>query len=113
MEDITRKEIQHYMVLAFGSFWASSSFRVPKKTGDIHIVIDFKELYKWVEVYPFPLPKINETLQKIERFKSVILHLIYLLASIRYYLMEKVKRYVAQFFCGEIRTSCMLHLCSN
>ena len=35
------------------------------------IVTDFRELNKWVEVdpFPFPLPQINETLQKLENFK--------------------------------------------
>ena len=50
--------------------WASPSFGIPKKTGDIRIITDFRELNKWVEVDPFPLPRINETLQKLEKFKS-------------------------------------------
>ena len=33
--------------------WASPTFGIPKKTGDV-----------------FPLPRINKTLQKLERFKS-------------------------------------------
>ena len=50
--------------------WASPTFGIPKKTGDVRIITDFRELNKWVEVDPFPLPRINETLQKLERFKS-------------------------------------------
>ena len=50
--------------------WASPSFGIPKKTGDIRIRTDFRELNKWVEVDPFPLPRINETLQKLGKFKS-------------------------------------------
>ena len=50
--------------------WSSPSFGIPKKTGDIRIITDFRELNKWVEVDPFPLPRINETLQKLEKFKS-------------------------------------------
>ena len=51
---------------------ASPSFGISKKTGDIQIVTDFRELNKWVEVDPFPLPpRINEeTLHKLEKFKS-------------------------------------------
>ena len=30
--------------------WASPSFGIPKKTGDIRIITDFRELNKWVEV---------------------------------------------------------------
>ena len=40
--------------------WASPLFGIPKKTGDIRIITDFRELNKWVEVDPFPLPRINE-----------------------------------------------------
>ena len=50
--------------------WAAPSFGVPKKTGDIRIVTDFRQLNKWVEIDPFPLPRINESLQKLEKFKS-------------------------------------------
>lgn len=50
--------------------WASPSFGIPKKTGDIRIITDFRELNKRVEVDPFPLPQINETLQKLEKFQS-------------------------------------------
>ena len=50
---------------------ASPSFGIPKKPGDIRIITDFRELNKWVEVDLFPLPHINETLQKLEKFKLV------------------------------------------
>ena len=46
--------------------WAAPSFGVPKKTGDLLIITDFRQLNKWVEVDTFPLPQINETLQKLE-----------------------------------------------
>ena len=50
--------------------WASQTFGLPKKTGDVRIITDFQELNKWVKNDTFPLPRINETLQKLERFKS-------------------------------------------
>ena len=50
--------------------WAAPLFGVPKKTRDIWIVTDFRKLNKWVDVHPFTRPQINETLQKLERFKS-------------------------------------------
>lgn len=50
--------------------WVSPSFIIPKKTGDIRIVTGFMELYKWVKVDLLPPPRINETLQKLEKFKS-------------------------------------------
>ena len=54
------------------SFWALPAFGIPnKKTSDIRIITCFRDLNKWVEVNSFPLPRINETLQKLEKFKSV------------------------------------------
>ena len=50
--------------------WASPTVGIPKKTGDVRIITDFRELNKWIEVDPFPLPRINEKLQQLEKFKS-------------------------------------------
>ena len=50
--------------------WNSPIFGIPKKTSDIQVITDFRELNKWVEVNPFPLPRINKMLQKLDRFKS-------------------------------------------
>ena len=50
--------------------WAAPSFVVPKKTGDIRIVTDFRKMNEAIERHPFPLPRIIETLQKLEKFKS-------------------------------------------
>jgi hypothetical protein len=77
-EYIAKKEVERMVSIGVlqelpwhdDSPWASPSFGVSKKTGDIRIVTDFRELNKWVEVDPFPLPRINETLQKLEKFKS-------------------------------------------
>ena len=52
--------------------WVSASFGVPKKTGNIQVVTDFRELNKFVEVDQFPLPHTNQMLQKLERFKSTM-----------------------------------------
>ena len=49
--------------------WVSLTFGIPKKTDDIRIITDFRELNKLIEVDPFPLSRINETLQKLEKFK--------------------------------------------
>ena len=51
------------------SVWAAPSFIVPKKTGDVRVVTDFRELNKWIVRKPYPLPKILDILQKMERFK--------------------------------------------
>ena len=77
-EHTCKKEIQRMVDIGVlkelpwydGSPWASPTFEIPKNTGDIRIITDFRELNKWVEVDQFSLPKIKETLQKLEKFKS-------------------------------------------
>ena len=79
-EDVAMKEIQRMVDIGVlkelpwhnGSPWATPSFSVPEKTRDIQIVTDFRELNKWVEVDPFPLPRINETLHRNLRSSSLI-----------------------------------------
>jgi hypothetical protein len=39
------------------SEWAAPTFVQPKKTGDIRILTDFRELNKYIKRKPFPLPK--------------------------------------------------------
>ena len=46
------------------SVWAAPSFIVPKKTGDVCVVTDFRELNKWIVRKPYPTPKILDILQK-------------------------------------------------
>ena len=48
--------------------WASPSFIQPKKSKDIRFLTDFREINKRVIRKPFPLPRIMESLQKIEKF---------------------------------------------
>jgi hypothetical protein len=80
-EAVAKKEIEHLVPIGVlkrlpwndDSPWASPLFGVPKKTGDIRIVTDFRQLNKWVEwveIDPFPFPRMNESLQKLEKFKS-------------------------------------------
>ena len=42
---------------------------VPKKTGDVHILTDFRELNKVMKWKPYPLPKVSNLLQKLQGFK--------------------------------------------
>ena len=49
---------------------AAPSFIVPKKTGDVWVVMDFRELNKCIVRKPYLIPKILDILQqKMERFK--------------------------------------------
>ena len=49
--------------------WASPSFIVPKKTNDVRIVTDLRKLNELVKRKPYPLPKILDILQRMERFQ--------------------------------------------
>ena len=50
--------------------WAAPSFGVPKKTGDIRIVTDFRKMNMQIQQQPFPLPRIIDTIQRLEKFTS-------------------------------------------
>jgi hypothetical protein len=49
--------------------WASPCFAVPKKNGDIRLVIDFRQLNKVLKRKEYPLPTIDEIFQDIRGFK--------------------------------------------
>jgi hypothetical protein len=51
------------------SEWGSPSFIIPKKQRTVRFLTDFRELNKRILRKPYPLPKINETLQNIEGFQ--------------------------------------------
>ena len=107
-EYTAKKEIQRIVIIGAlkelpwydDSPWASPSFGIPKKTGDIQIITDFSEFNKWVEVRPFLLLRINERLQKLKKFKlATALDLS--LGFYWFHLRKRVRRYAAQFFRGE------------
>ena len=78
MEKQTRKEIDRMCEIDVleklhwydDSPWGAPTFGVPKKTGDIRIVTDFRKMNAQIEQQPFPLPRIIETMQRLEKFKS-------------------------------------------
>ena len=51
------------------SEWASPMFTIAKPDGTLRSLADLRELNKRIRRKPFPLPKINEMLQKLEGFK--------------------------------------------
>jgi hypothetical protein len=51
------------------SEWAAPTFFQAKKTGDVHIVTDFRRLNAQIRRKPFPLPKISDFLRKVSGFK--------------------------------------------
>ena len=50
------------------SEWAAPMFTIPKPDSSLRSLADFRELNKRIKRKPFPLPKINEMLQKLEGF---------------------------------------------
>ena len=53
------------------SLWAAPSFCQLNKTNDLRFLTDFREVNKCIQRKPFPLPRINDSLQKIENSKAL------------------------------------------
>ena len=51
------------------SQWAAPNFVIPKKNQTIRFISDFRELNKRIKRKPFPIPKIQELLLKLEGFQ--------------------------------------------
>jgi RNase H-like domain found in reverse transcriptase/Reverse transcriptase (RNA-dependent DNA polymerase)/Integrase zinc binding domain/Retroviral aspartyl protease len=51
------------------SQWGSPTFIIPKKDGTVRFISDFRELNKRIQRQPFPLPKIQDLLLKLEGFQ--------------------------------------------
>ena len=72
-ERTTRKEAKRFEDIGVwyhnpDAKWAAPTFIQPKKTGDVRILTDLRELNKWIVRKPYPLPKIQDMLQKLEQF---------------------------------------------
>ena len=51
------------------SEWAAPSFLIPKKDGTVRFISDFRELNTRIKRKPYPIPKIQDMLLKLEGFK--------------------------------------------
>jgi hypothetical protein len=51
------------------SEWAAPTFAIPKKDGSIHFISDFRELNARIKRTPFPIPKIQDLMLKLEGFQ--------------------------------------------
>ena len=72
-EETTKKEFDRLVNIGvlkrdYNSPWAAASFIIPKKTGDVRVVTDFRKLNAVLKRKPFPLPKIADILQKLQGF---------------------------------------------
>ena len=76
--DMAKTEVKHLCTVEVlekfshttDSPWAVPSFCQLKKTNNLRFLTDFREVNKYIQRKPFPLPRINKSLQKIEKFKS-------------------------------------------
>ena len=51
------------------SEWAAPTFIIPKKDKTVRFISDFRELNKRIKRKPYPIPKIQDLLQKLEGFQ--------------------------------------------
>lgn len=51
------------------SEWAAPTFIIPKKDGTVRFISDFRELNKRIKRKPYPIPKIQDMLLKLEGFQ--------------------------------------------
>ena len=51
------------------SEWAAPTFIIPKKDGTVRFISDFRELNKRIRRKPYPIPKIQDLLMKLEGFQ--------------------------------------------
>ena len=51
------------------SEWGAPTFIIPKKDGTVRFISDFRELNKRIKRKPYPVPKVQDLLQKLEGFK--------------------------------------------
>jgi hypothetical protein len=73
--ETTKKEIDRLCQIGVleknsDSEWGCGAFIRPKKTGDVRVCTDFRELNKHIKRKAFPIPKISELLQSLAGFKT-------------------------------------------
>jgi hypothetical protein len=51
------------------SEWAAPTFIIPKKDGSVRFISDFRELNKRIKRKPYPIPKIQDLMLKLEGFQ--------------------------------------------
>ena len=54
------------------SEWVAPTFIIPKKNGTLHFLYHFIELNKKIKSKPFPIPKTQDLLFKLEGFKYTL-----------------------------------------
>ena len=73
-EETLRKEVDGLVEIGVlkrinHSEWAAPTFIIPKKNKTVRFISDFRELNKRIKRKPYPIPKIQDLLLKLEGFK--------------------------------------------
>ena len=73
-ETTLKKEVERLVKIGVlkkinNSEWAAPTFIIPKKNGTVRFISDFRELNKRIRRKPFPIPKIQDLLLKLEGFR--------------------------------------------
>ena len=73
-EPTLKKEVERLVKIGVlrkinNSEWAAPTFIIPKKNGTVRFISDFRELNKRIRRKPFPIPRIQDLLLKLEGFK--------------------------------------------
>ena len=73
-EATLKKEIERLCKLGVlerdhDSEWAAPTFIIPKKNGSVRFISDFRRLNTMLKRKPYPIPKIQDMLQKLEGFQ--------------------------------------------
>ena len=73
-EETLKKEVNRLVDIGVlkrinNSQWAAPTFIIAKKNGTVRFISDFRELNKRIKRKPFPIPRIQDLLLKLEGFK--------------------------------------------
>ena len=73
-EQAMRTEVERLVMLGvlekvFESEWGAPSFIIPKKNGTVRFITDFRKLNEMLKRKPYPIPKIQDMLLKLQGFK--------------------------------------------
>ena len=73
-EETLKKEVERLVKIGVlkrinNSEWAAPTFIIPKKNGTVRFISDFRELNKRIQRKPYPIPKIQDLLLKLEGFR--------------------------------------------
>ena len=67
--EVERLVLLEVLEVADDSEWGSPSFAQPKSKSNLVFLSDFSNLNKQLKRKPYPMPKINEILLKLEGFQ--------------------------------------------